>query len=49
MLQSTAFFWTQFFTWGKSDLRDFQLIYMHPAEAGLWFFLEFLVIPFTIP
>jgi len=23
MLQSTAFFWTQFFTWGNSDLRDF--------------------------
>ncbi len=23
MLQSTAFFWTQIFTWGQSDLSDF--------------------------
>lgn len=22
---------------------------MEPAEAGLWFFIEFLIIPFTIP
>ena len=23
LMQSDAFFWTQIFTWGKSDLRDF--------------------------
>ena len=49
MLQSTAFFWSQVFTWGNSNLRDFQLIYMTNWEAGLYFFTEFFVMPVTIP
>ena len=49
LFQTTAFFWTQLFTWGNSSLRDFQLIYMDQFEAGLYFFTEFLFLPITIP
>lgn len=49
MMQTTAYFWSQVFTWGGSNLRDFQLIYMTNWEAGLYFFTEFLVLPIQIP
>ena len=48
-MQTTAFFWTQAFTWGGSDLRDFQLIYMDKWEAAIYLFSGFFVIPFTVP
>lgn len=49
LLQTTAYFWTQVFTWGNSNLSDFQLIYMTEWEAALYFATEFLVLPFEVP
>ena len=49
MMQTTAYFWTQLFTWGGSNLSDFQLIYMTNWEAALYFLTEFFVLPFTVP
>ena len=48
-MQSFAFFWTQLFTWGNSDLSDFQLIYMTDFEAGLYFIIEWLFLWIQVP
>jgi len=41
MLSSAGLFmFTQLFTWGESDLRDFAIIYMDSTEAFLYFMIN---------
>ena len=49
LIQEPMYFWSQLFTWGKSNLRDFQLIYMTNTEAALYIWAEVLILPFNIP
>ena len=45
LIKPDMFFWSQLFTWGESDLKDFELIFMNPFDAVLYFTLEFFWLP----
>merc|ERR1719198_808731 len=49
LMKPDAFFFTQFFTLGESDLRDLEIIYMDPFDAVLYFMLEFFLLPLFQP
>lgn len=44
-MKPDAFFFTQVFTLGESNMREMELIYMSPFDAVLWFFVEFFILP----
>jgi len=44
-MKPDAFFFTQVFTFGQSNLRDLEVIYMNPFDAVLWFFMESFLLP----
>jgi len=45
MIKPEAFFFTQIFTGGESDLRDLELIFMDPFDAVIYFTLEAIFLP----
>merc|ERR1711998_377699 len=46
LIQPELFAITQLFTGGESNLSDFELIYMAPDEAVLYFVIEAIALPF---
>ena len=46
LMQPDAFFWSQVFTFGQSDLKDLELIYMSPFDAVTYFILEAVFLPY---
>ena len=46
LVKPDLFFLTQLITGGQSDLRDFELIFMDPYDAVLYFFMEGMLLPF---
>ena len=48
-MKPEAFFFTQIVTFGESDLRDLELIFMDPFDAVIYFTLEFFLLPWIQP
>ena len=46
VVKADYFFASQFLTFGLSDWRDFELLFMTPLEATMYFFTESLLLPF---
>lgn len=49
MIKPDFFFFTQMVTFGGSDLRDLELIYMDPFDAVVYFTFEFFLLPWIQP
>ena len=49
LMKPEAFFFTQLFTFGESDLRDLEIIFMNPFDAVLYFALEYFLLPIIQP
>jgi len=45
LVKPDVFFWSQLITNGQSDLKDFELIYMSPTDAIIYFLFESLFLP----
>ena len=45
LMKPDAFFFTQIFTFGESDLRDLEIIYMNPFDAVLYYVMEYFLLP----
>lgn len=46
MSEPWFFYATQLFTWGESDLQDFQILFMDNEEAATYFLIQWAILPF---